>query len=462
MKYRIYITIICLLSSCNNFLEEDLRSQVATDDYYNNVNELEKALYGAYSKLNTLYAGTGIPAISDITGEVSTNGTGGGGGASTRVFDNFAFNTSSGDLLNIYEQNYSLINAVNLLLYKSQQNNFNTPKQAVIEGEAKFLRALAYFNLVRLFGGVPLWITPPLSLDNLNRPRNPESEIYEQIIQDLDDAVAGMNEASLVKGRANRLAALALLGKVHLTVGNYQLAIDAFNQITGKRSLYPNYIDVFKISNENNVIESLFEIQYGLRPNNNDIVQFFTPVQVTGVGFVYGVYSAENELLNAYEPADLRKDVTLWSEFGGKQFGGFYFRKFNDGLTPGVLATDAGQINFPVLRYADVLLMYAEALNELNDGPTPEAYAAVETVRLRAGLTDPLPTGLDKEAFLQVILKERLVEFAGEGHRWFDLKRTGKLSEKLASRGFIEGKHELFPIPQAARDANSALTQNNY
>lgn len=461
MKKILKYILLLSLFSCQDFLEEQPKNQVSTDQYYKSIGEAEGALIGAYSYLTDMYHGTGINNISDATADVLTLGAGGGGGSSAVVFDNFSFNASSGDLLNAYDNNYNIINAVNTLLGAIEGKNLDTEKQPVIEGEAKFLRAFAYFNLVRLFGDVVLVTQPATSVTGLKKTRDAEDLVYEQIVSDLKDAVASLNDDSPSKGRVNRLSVLALLGKVYLSMGNANDAVDALSQVIGKRSLYPNYADVFKVANENNAIESLFEVQFGLRPNSSDLIQFLTPTQVTGFGQVYSVFAAESSLVDAFEEGDLRKDVTLWNSFNDKSFNGSYIRKFNDGLLPGTDASDAGQINFPLLRYADVLLLYAEALNEVNEGPTEAAYQAVNDVRDRADL-DPLPEGLNQEEFLQAILQERLVEFAAEGHRWFDLKRTAKLQEKLSDKGFVEGKHEVFPIPQAARDANDLLTQNNY
>lgn len=460
MKHLKYILLLMTVFSCRDFLEEDLKSQVSTDDFYSNINDAERALNGAYSYLSSLYTGTGLASISDITSDVLADGAG-GGGSSITPFDDFGFNASSGDLLFQYENHYLLIGAVNTLLDKIKGKQFNSPKQAIVTGEAKFLRAFAYFNLVRLFGGVPLRTTSATSVKGLNEPRDSEDAVFNQIVEDLTAAVNALNEASLVKGRANKIAAQTLLAKVYLTIGKNDDAIALLEQVIGKRSLYPSYADVFKVANENNTVESIFEVQYGLRPYSNNIIQYYTPVQVSGIGFVYGIFQAEQTLVDAYDENDVRKDVTIWSEIQGKPFGGYYIRKFNDGLTPGVQATDAGQINFPVLRYADVLLMYAEALNAKSNGPTPEAYDAVQQVRTRAGLVDPLPAGLSQQEFIDTIMEERLLEFAAEGHRWFDLKRTNALSETLADKGFVAGKHEVFPIPRAAIDANSSLTQNS-
>lgn len=457
-KYILF-SIFLLASACDDFLEEDPRSLVATDAFYNNLNEATRALYGVYHYLDPMYASLGVGLVSDATADVLSIGAG-GGGTQAVVFDDFTHNASSGVLEDLYQDHYEMISSANTLIANVEGKALgDETEQNVILGEAKFLRALAYFNMVRLFGDVPLRTEPATSVEGLAISRTAADAVYEQVIQDLTEAASVLQEESAEPGRANQLAAYALLAKVYLTVHDYPAAIAALEQVLGKRSLYPDFADNFKIVNENNLVESIFEVQYGLSPENSNIIQFLTPNTVTGHGFVFSVFRAEDELINAYDENDVRKAFTFWNSEDGKDFGAYFVKKFNDGLLPGVQATDAGEINYPVLRYADVLLMYAEALNEQNGAPTPEAYAAVNQVRNRAGLENLAP-GLSQENFLDAVLTERWKEFVAEGHRWFDLKRNGKLNEELSSKGFVAGKHELMPIPQAAIDANKNLEQN--
>ena len=462
MKIYLYTLALLLLipiSACEDFLEEEPRSLVAVDNFYNSVGDATKALYGSYHYLGPLYQSLGIGLVSDMAADVLSDG-GGAGGSQATFFDDFTFNAASDILTEAYGNHYDLINSVNTLLSQTEGVDLgDDAAQAVVEGEAKFLRALAYFNLVRLFGAVPLRTEPTTSTVGLDIPRASVDEVYQRIVQDLTEATAQLADESAEPGRANRVATQALLAKVQLTRQDYAAALGALGEVVGKRSLYPDFADVFKVANENNTVESIFEVQYGLRPENSDILQFLTPDAVTGFGFVFGVYKAEDELVASFSEEDARRAVTLWNERDSVPFGGEFIRKFNDALVPGIQAIDAGQINYPVLRYADVLLMQAEALNAQNGGPTPEAHAAVNQVRTRAALPDLAP-GLSQSAFLDAVLEERRREFVAEGHRWFDLKRNGKLAETLADKGFVAGKHELWPIPQAAIDANRNLDQN--
>lgn len=460
IKFIILIGVFSSLTACEGFLEEDPKSLISTNTFYNTVGDATKALYGVYNYLGPAYQSLGVGLVSDLAADVLTRGAG-AGGSQALPFDNFSFDASSGVLEDLFLTHYNLISSANMLLFRVENADLSGGEglNAVI-GETKFLRALAYFNLVRLFGDVPLRTEPATSTQGLDISRTSAAQVYEQILTDLNDAVGLLNESSPEPGRVNLLAANTLLGKVHLTLGNYNEAVATLEEVIEKRSLYENYGDNFLIANENNTLESIFEVQYGLRPENSNIIQFLTPDNVPGHGFVYGVFKANEDFVSTFEENDARKVVTFWDNNEGDEFGGTFVRKFNDGLLPGVQATDAGQINYPLMRYPDVLLMYAEALNAANNGPTPAAYDAVDQVRNRAGLDD-LPEGLNQQTFLEAVLEERKKEFVGEGHRWFDLQRNDMLAEKLAEQGFVAGKHERWPIPQAAIDANANLTQND-
>jgi starch-binding outer membrane protein, SusD/RagB family len=444
------------LTGCSGLLEEDPQSLLPIGAYYNTTDEATRALLGVYNGLQPLYSGANLLIASELATDALKTPAG-GGGSETGVFDSFRFDASNSVFIRSYQSWYQLINAANALLDGLAGKNVGTA-QPIIEAEAKALRALAYYQLVELFGPVPLRTTAPTSVQGLDLARKPVADIYALITDDLVKAVAALPETSASTGRINKFGALALLGKVYLTQKKPTEAIAAFEQIIGKRSLYTNYADVFRIANENNTTEAIFDVQYGIRPENNDIVQYYGPAILTTFGQLFGGYAADDNAAATFATTDKRRDATLWNNSAGRQFGDWYVRKFNDALVGTTQATDAGQINMPVVRYADVLLLYAEALNAANNGPTAAAYRALNDVRTRAGLAI-LPTGLSQAAFTDALLAERQLELLGEGHRWFDLKRMGRLGT-LAKFGFATGKNDLFPIPRAELDANKNMTQN--
>jgi len=380
-----------------------------------------------------------------------------------------------------------------------------TTKKRII-AEAKFLRALFYFNLTLYYGRPPLMLTPSQPKDV---PANATTaQAYAQVAKDLTEAIADLpvSYPAADLGRATKGAAYALLGKTYLQQRMYQQAADAFAYlVTGAGSstyaLTADYLDNFIITKENNS-ESIFEIQFSenqsestdddvdeSRINNTgtSISQFFAP---PGVGFSDGAarrwvideFLQERTVANAQDPrlaasfifnnanpagpaATIVYGQTFQSRYGtGPDANGVWFRKLlNDHWKnqEGFRSPN----NYRLIRYADVLLMYAECLNGLNR--TAEAYPLVDRVRQRAGLATltAAKPGLNQAQFLTQLKHERLTELSGEGWRWADLQRWGDLSPALATRdadftGFIVGKHEVYPIPQSDIDLNSNLTQN--
>jgi len=372
--------------------------------------------------------------------------------------------------------------------------------------EAKFLRALFYFNLTLYYGRPPIMLSPSQPEDV---PRNATTaEAYAQVAKDLNEAIrdlpASYPEAEV--GRATKGAAYALLGKTYLQQRMYAQAADAFAWlVTGPGasiySLVDNYRDNFLVTTENNP-ESVYEIQFNenLAENTDDdvredlinntgtsIAQFYAPPPV---GFSDGAarrwlidefLQEETEtgqrdprlsasfLYSHTDPAGPSATMiygeTFESRYGtGPNANGVWFRKFlNDHWknTEGFRSPN----NYRLIRYADVLLMYAEALN--GSGSTAEAYPFVDRVRQRAGLptlSESKPN-LGQQAFLNQLKHERILELAGEGWRWADLLRWGDLSPALAVRdpeftNFVVGRHEYYPIPQRDIDLNPNLTQN--
>jgi len=350
-------------------------------------------------------------------------------------------------------------------------------------GEAYFLRAHYYFILVRFFGDVPLTLKPVEPGDDLRPFRTPKADVYKQIISDLNQAITLLPPKEQYSGndvgRASKGSAAGMLAKVYLTLGDWQKVVDLCDQVKNLGySLNANYGDNFNSSTENSK-ESLFEIQYvgdagmGFWDNENQASWLSTFTGPRGSDLVAGGWGwnqPTQEFINSYETGDLRKDVTVFYDgcpkFDGKDYKkpwsmtGFNLRKFLVPLSA-VPSYDNSPLNFPVLRYADVLLMKAEALNEL--GRTTEAAAPLNEVRARAGLGNV--TGLAKDAFRAKVLNERRIELAFEGQRWFDLIRINNGQYgidflKSIGKSNMSSKFLLFPVPQKERDANPNLTQN--
>jgi tetratricopeptide (TPR) repeat protein len=375
--------------------------------------------------------------------------------------------------------------------------------QKRLVAEAKFLRGLFYFDLTLFWGRPPLMLQPSTLTAQPKNATNEEA--WAQVVKDFTEAAADLPTSYPTSdlGRATKGAAYAFIGKAYLQQNKYQPAADALNWLVegpGKTmyDLMPVYDDNFLITSENNK-ESVFELQFVNKPNENgdddvredinlnsgaSIAQFFAP---PGVGFNDGAARKRwlVDTFNVEKTATGQRDPRLAASFlfdstdvRGPAFtmiygqtatdlklptGGMWFRKLLNDRTPG--KTNEGFSsgnNYRMIRYADILLMYAEALNGI--GKTTDAYQYVNRVRARVGMS-PLSVGMSQSRFLAQIKHERIVELAGEGWRWADLLRWGELGPELQARdpefkNFQKGRNEYYPIPQSDIDLNPNLTQN--
>jgi starch-binding outer membrane protein, SusD/RagB family len=358
-----------------------------------------------------------------------------------------------------------------------------------IVGEAKFIRALLYFNLVNLYGNVPLVLTPPQPTD---RPPNATpAEVYAQIETDLQDAQAVLPASYPASdvGRATKGAALAMLGKAQLQQRKWATAAATLATVIAmpQYDLMPNYADNFTDKFENNV-ESVFEVQFGDESqlsngvNGQNYAKMIGACQgAAGVQPSYCDGQPTRWFFNQFFPDttnrlvyDPRLDATLfWNKPGGEDVYGTPFTA-RYGLTSNALWFKKwgeyyviedqnwdNPINYRVIRFADVLLMEAEALNE--SGQTAAAYPLVQRVRTRAG-AGTVPAGMDQAAMRDYILHERLVELGLEQTRWLDLQRHDMLNASLATHdpefAAFPARAVLLPIPQNEIDLNPNIKQN--
>lgn len=357
-----------------------------------------------------------------------------------------------------------------------------------IVGEAKFIRALLYFNLVNLYGGnIPLIAAVPAPEDR--PPSSTEAEVYAQIERDLTEASTALptSYTGVNVGRATRGAALALLGKAQLQQKKWSTAAATLAQVVAmpQYDLMPNYADNFTEAAENNR-ESLFEVQFGdenslsFGVRGQNIIKMIGPC---GPGFCDGlptqwyfdqffpnpanrlVYDSRLNATIFWNRPDAVGGGDVYGQTFQQRYGAtsnrLFFKKWGEYYVPGDQNWD-NPINYRVIRFADVLLMYAEALNE--SGQTAAAYAHVNRVRARAGL-GALAAGLTQAQMRAAILKERLLELGLEQVRWLDLKRHGLLTPALAANDpefnfFVANKSEFLPIPQSEIDLNPNVNQN--
>ncbi|SHJ05814.1 Starch-binding associating with outer membrane [Hymenobacter daecheongensis DSM 21074] len=486
------LALSLLLSGCGkDFLDVSPTNSVTDENFYQNETDAIQAVNAAYAELSRggqyNYA---LWGIGDIMSDNSTTGGGGGGdGIEEQQLDFFNIPASNPMTTRLWNGCYVGIGRANLVLARVPGIvNMRADIRKRCLGEAQFLRAKYYFDLVRAYGDVPLIITPPTKTEDSQAPRTPADQVYAQIITDLKAAADALDDAYSGDdlGRATKWAAKGLLAKVYLTQGNLpEAAAQARAVIAGSgKSLWADYGDNFKLANENGK-ESLFEVQY-INGKNEYIFdglgfvgnEFFGPrgQKLTPQGG-YGFNVPEQEFVQGYENGDKRRDVTIWkpgdvypagsatdaqpASLQGSPFG-YNCKKWFVGKT-NTRVWDS-PLNFPVLRLAEVYLILAEAA-----GPTvgPDGgLEAINKVRRRAfGLPIDAPSTRDLTVntpnFKQAVIRERRYELAFEDDRWFDLKRTGDLLTlpALQAKG-VKSFNLLLPIPQTERDANPNLTQN--
>jgi tetratricopeptide (TPR) repeat protein len=457
---------------------------INTANFFQTADDAIAAINGAYQplqwpKLYNLRIWT-----TDIWAGNSVVGAGGGtDGIETQDISNFVTTTDNAAALDIWRGPAPGILRANLVLMNVPAMNIDQNLKNRILGEAYFLRAHYYFILVRLFGDVPLITQPQTPEDNLRPPRTPKAQVYDQIVKDLKQALSLLPPASSYSGtnigRVSKGAAAGMLAKVYITLGDYANALSYCQQVDNLGyQLNANYADNFNPVTKNSK-ESLFEVQYygktsySFWDNENQaswVSTFTGPRNADFVGGGYGWNQPAGEFMNQYESGDKRKDITILyqgcPDFDGHSYKasysttGYNLRKFLVAKS-GSPDCDTSPANWPVLRYADVLLMEAESLCELNR--LNDAIAPLNAIRQRAGLT---PVAATTQADLrEKIRKERRMELAFEGSRWFDLIRydNGQYAlnffNSIGKTNFTS-KFLLLPIPQKERDANPNLAQN--
>lgn len=477
----ITICAVALLtgSSCKkDFLDLAPISQQNSNNFYRTGEDMKNALSSVYAALQ--YGGmyySSMHIIGDLRSD-NTEITDPAAGADMQAVDMFTNNAVNSISSNTWNGHYQGIQSANIVINKIDAVNMDLALKARYKAEAQFLRALMYFNLVRIYGDVPLVV------DIINNPqdgykygRETTAKVYEQIIADLKAAEQNLpfEYTTADIGRATKGAAMSLLGKVYLTQQNWPLAAQKLKEVIDaaaqtKYQLVASYANIFGAANENNR-ESIFEVQFrkGATGEGSPYTNQFAPIgsgtAVVSIGNPLGQNIPTANMSNAYEAGDLRKAASMRNSYvlGANTVNHNYTIKYA-GVPAANLDSDN---NWIVMRYADVLLMYAEALNEqgyVADGP---AFTYLNLLRTRAGLASKTSSNAnaalqvaDQAAFRLAVEQERRVELAFEGHRWFDLVRTGRALAVLGASG-MQAHHVLFPVPQSQIDINPALIKQN-
>jgi len=456
MKQQLtYILILsCFLMSCSkDFTDLNPISQRNVNAFYRNGDDMVIAVNAAYKALQM--SGTYNQSYWILNEMRSDNTDGGfdqtGLGADMNIIDNFGENAATAELItSAYLDSYVGISRCNLILSRIDAVTMTDVLKNRIKGESLFLRALFYYNLAVNFGRVPLVLKEIAVEEGKSFPQVPAAEIYKQLATDLLQAETYLpiKYGSADVGRATKGAAAALLAKVYLTMGNKNDAVPVLRRVISDYgySLVPSYARIWGIANENNV-ESIFEVQFkgGGTNTGNAFTNAFSALLIQSTGSYKNRPTADMQA--AYESGDQRLAASM-NPLNGPLNAGRFILKY--GTTTAYNEGDA-DYNFIVLRYADVLLMLAEALGE-----SAESYGLINQVRTRAGLAGL--SAASPGTFDDKLLHERRVELAFENHRWPDLLRFGKAREVMAAQG--KTPRLLFLIPQREIDINSTYTQN--
>lgn len=479
------ITVLALTPlACNDFLDKPVQGSLLSQAFPVSAKDALGATNAVYNTLRTGGYNSGLFPILDIMSDDAYKGSNPTDQAATiGPYDKFQNLATEESVMTWWSTLYEGIKRANVVIDKVPDIAMSETEKSRYIAEAKFLRALYYFDLVRAWGDVPLveHLDPPATLT-----RSPKATIYSFIVTDLLAAIGALPEkseyAAADLGRATKGAAKALLGKVYLFNGDYENAEKYLLEVinSGQYELMPNFVDANSKAGEFGA-ESIFEVgAIGVEGLDKGGAQYANVQGVRGIpNRGWGFNRPSLDLMDTFEPNDPRKDGTI-----------IYLNEVLDGITivgdintpdetrngqgdlvemevynqkvwtPGTNVPSQWDHNRRIIRYADVLLMAAEVLN--HNGKDGEALDYLNMVRERARggnnaiLPDISATGT---ALADAIFQERRVELALEGHRFWDLVRTGRAAAVLGPLGYQEGKHNLLPVPQAEIDLSQGLIQ---
>lgn len=481
MRYKtlfiILITLFISQSCSEEFIDLAPPSDINSSSFYKSQEDIELAVNAAYSSLQS----NGMFSVDLVYfGEMRSDNTEttwlSGSSFDKESIYLFNMNSANGYIHTVWNDMYEMILRCNLVLDRIENVEMDENLKNRYKGEVSFLRGLTYFYLVQLFGGVPLVTTEISVSESYEYGRASVDDIYTQVIADLKNAEQWLpdsyDESNV--GRATSGAAQGILAKVYLTRKEYQEAKTYLEKVMAKNyELLADYAMLWNLQHENSV-ESLFEVQYKKggfgtgSPFANNFAPRFSENKVVAVGGTGSENSPTPDMEEAYEEGDLRKDISMAPGFldeDGELVRMRYVKKYMD--VP--FADEDADNNWIVLRYADILLMYAEVLNELGFQPNGQAFDLLNQIRDRAGLppktsdnSNPELKVSNQEEFRLAIEHERRVELAFENHRWYDLLRTDRMVEVMSSKGYdVSENKRVLPIPLEVIESNpEKMTQN--
>ncbi|MBC3847396.1 RagB/SusD family nutrient uptake outer membrane protein [Winogradskyella echinorum] len=467
LKITYIFIALFVMASCSDDFVDVASNNENSEDYFNSEEDYQNALIGAYDLLQATYQNV-------LLGEIASDNTLCGGENANDVpgfqqIDDMIHTPINAQLRSLWNWMYAGVNRANYIMEFQDKTDF--PGKEGVLAQARFLRAYYYFELVKWFGDVPFAVDRRIQFgDQFSIARTPKAEIYTQLEQDLIFAADNLPYVQSETGRITKGAAQALLGKVYLFQDKFIEAGAVLEDLidNGPYDLLSDYSTMFENDNENN-IESVFEVQYTdeegagfgcLQCSEGNVAVGFNGIRnyngpLFESGFSFNVPT--QEVVDEFEDGDMRLetailDIETWAANTGATFGtgyehtGYYNRKYisrqGDANTGDANLTNPN--NYRAIRFADVLLMAAEALNRGNVSDA-RAQMYLNRVRERAFGNSDNNVSATGATLTDAIYHERRVELVGEGHRFFDLVRTGRAAAEID--GFEAGKHEVFPIP---------------
>ncbi|GLB47686.1 RagB/SusD family nutrient uptake outer membrane protein [Neptunitalea lumnitzerae] len=477
----LFVTFSCT----DDFVDRKAEYSIDSENYFNSEDDYYNALIAVYDILQSTY-------VNVLLGEIASDNTLCGGESATDVIgfqqvDDMTHTPINDNLTNVWDWNFAGVNRANYILEFKDKTEFEGKEQII--AETRFLRAYFYFELVKWFGALPLKDDARFAInDEKSIPRSPVEEVYAYIEADLQYAVENLSVTAPQVGRASKGAAQALLGKVYLYQEKFSESAAVLEDLisSSNYALVNDFSTLFEEEQENG-IESVFEVQYTdiegagfgcLQCSEGNVAVGFMGIRnyegpMFSSGFSFNLPTPD--AYAAFDDDDMRRDYTVldveaWAAETGATYGTGYEHTgyFNRKYLPRKRSADAqsdlnltNPNNYRAIRYADVLLMAAEAYNRggIND---TKAQEYLNEVRARAyGDTNHNIT-VSGNALTDYIWEERRLELMGEGHRFFDLVRTGRAAQNIP--GFTAGKNEVFPVPfEEIQFSNGNWEQNpNY
>ncbi|WP_294219952.1 RagB/SusD family nutrient uptake outer membrane protein [uncultured Chryseobacterium sp.] len=457
------LSILSLLGSCSSDLLNTLpEADKVTSNFYKDASQIEQGVNGVYGSLQ--YTGQykqGLLTIGEIPSDNTFDEVPANDNFTYGEFDFFTIQPTNSLIENAWKDNYVGIQQANIILNRiGSITDMSEGTRKTRIGEMKFLRALMYFNLVRIFGDVPLVTQETTDVNSyFGQSRTPANEVYNFVEGELKEAITLLPATAAQKGRATKGAAMGILGRVLMTRNKFSEALPYLSQIDGLGySLLSDVTKIFDVTNKNNA-EIIFDVQFASGLNGNsegsNAFQLFSPSGT--VSGAKGHNLPTKEVYNLYSSADKRRNAYI----GLTNNGVPYTKK----LVKTSSAVDDGGSNVVVIRLADVYLMMAECYAQANDLTNANLY--LNKIKTRAGITNVNLTS--QQALLAEIDKERRLELIGEGHRWFDLVRTGKAVQVMTqyfavtpgySTATIDQHNLLMPVPQNQINTDPAIKQN--